>query len=456
MGKEDNTGAEIRAADVSEQDTYAIGREAYWYTYPLVLMDLTRQQMTNIEAGEMPNRGPMMAFIHLHAFPGANEKVVVRPNFDTLYSLAWLDLTKEPAIISVPDVEEGRFYMLPMLDMWTDVFAIVGTRATGTKGGHYAIARPDWKGDLPAGVTRIDAPTPYVWILGRTQTNGPRDYSAVHKIQDAYGLTSLSQWGKTPQHIKVKIDPGVDMNTPPLEQINNMAAKAYFEYAAELMKKHPPHITDQVVIARMKRIGLEAGKSLDFDKLDPKIKQALKQACTDGLKAMQARYQKIGREANGWRILNTGIGVYGDNYLDRAVIDLVGLGANPPEEAIYPVNFADSEGNPVDGKNNYVLHFEKDQLPPVDAFWSVTMYDEAGFQAANPLNRFALGDRDDLIYNSDGSLDIYIQHESPGKAKESNWLPAPKGPLGITLRLYLPGMEALDGTWTPPPIRKVD
>ncbi len=455
MGKEDNAGAEIRAADVSEQDTYAIGREAYWYTYPLVLMDLTRQQMTNIEAGKMPGRGPMMVFTHRHAFPGANDREVVRPNFDTLYSLAWLDLTKEPAIISVPDVEEGRFYMLPMLDMWTDVFAIVGTRATGTKGGHYAIARPDWKGELPAGVTRIDAPTPYVWIIGRTQTNGPRDYSAVHKIQDAYGLTSLSQRGKTPQPIKVEIDPGIDMKTPPLEQINNMAAKAYFEYAAELMKKHPPHITDQVVIARMKRIGLEAGKSLNFDKLDPKIKQALKQACTDGLKAMQARYQKMGREANGWRI-TTGTGVYGDNYLDRAVIDMVGLGANPPEEAIYPVNFADSEGNPVDGKNNYVLHFEKDQLPPVDAFWSVTMYDEAGFQAANRLNRFALGDRDDLVFNPDGSLDIYIQHESPGKAKEPNWLPAPKGPLGITLRLYLPGMEALDGTWTPPPIRKVD
>jgi hypothetical protein len=436
------------------QEARQIAYEAYVYTYPMVLMDLTRLQMSNIEAGKIPGRGPMMTFTHNRAFPEANNREVVRPNFDTLYSFAWLDLTREPAIISVPDIQ-GRYYMLPLLDMWTDVFAIIGTRATGTKAGHYAIIGPDWSGKLPASFIRIDAPTPYVWVVGRTQTNGPKDYSAVHKIQDAYKLIPLSQWGITPQSIKVKIDPEVDMKTPPLDQTHNMPAKTYFEHAAELMKVHPPHITDQAIVARMRRIGLETGKSLNFDKLDSLVQQSLEKAGKDGLRAMQARFKRLGSEVNGWRVATSNLGVYGNDYLDRAVIAMVGLATNPPEEAIYPVNFADSEGKLVDGNNNYVLHFKKDQLPPVDAFWSITMYDEVGFHSANPLNRFALGDRDDLIYNSDGSLDIYVQHESPGKAKEPNWLPSPKGPLGITLRLYLPRIEALDGHWVPPPIKRM-
>ena len=437
---------------IRSDEARQVAQEAYVYTYPLVLMDLTRRQMTNIEAGKVENRGPAMTFTHVRAFPGADKREVVRPNFDTLYSLAWLDLTEEPAIVSVPEIQ-GRFYMLPLLDMLTDVFAIIGTRATGTQAGHYAVARPDWSGQLPAGVTRINAPTPYVWIIGRTQTNGPKDYDAVHRIQDALGLSPLSEWGKTRQPVKVEIDPDVDMETPPLEQIGRISASAYFEYAAELMKVHPPHITDHVIIARMKRIGFQAGQSLHFEGLDPTVRRALEQAPTDGLKSMQARFPKIGSEANGWR-LSTGMGVYGNNYLDRAVIAMVGLGANPPEEAIYPINFSDSEGNPVVGEHDYVLHFERDQLPPADAFWSVTMYDEVGYHAANRLDRFALGDRDDLVFNPDGSLDIYIQHESPGAAKEPNWLPAPRGRLSITMRLYAPRMEALDGRWVPPPIRR--
>lgn len=441
---------------VTTQESRRIAQEAYIYAYPLVLMDLTRRQLTNIEPGKMPARGPMMAFAHVRTYPTAESREVIRPNFDTLYSIAWLDLTKEPAMISVPAIQ-GRYYMLPLLDMWTDVFAIVGTRATGTGSGSYALARPEWQGELPANVTRIDAPTPYVWILGRTQTNGPKDYSNVHKIQDAFMVTPLSQWGKKPRPTKVKIDPRVDMKTPPMNQLHSMAARDYFEYAAEVMKLHPPHITDQAIVARMRRIGIEAGRSLNFGRLDPAIQRSLAKAPEDGLKAMQARFAsgKMGTRINGWSVTTQNIGVYGNNYLDRAVIAMIGLGANPPEEAIYPVNFTDDQGKPVDGRNKYVLHFGKGQLPPADAFWSLTMYDEVGFQAANRLNRFAVGDRDDLVLGPDGSLDIYIQHESPGKAKAPNWLPCPKGRLGMTLRLYLPRQEALEGRWVPPPVKRV-
>jgi hypothetical protein len=337
--------------------------------------------------------------------------------------------------------------------MWTDVFAVPGKRTSGTKPGNFAVVPPGWSGALPEGIERINAPTPYVWIIGRTQTNGPKDYDTVHKIQDGYRITPLSQWGKQPSATRAEIDSTVDMKTPPLVQVNSMPAGKYFSYAAELMKVNPPHITDWSTIARLKRLGLEPGKSFDFAKADPVVQNALEQATTEGLKVMKEKLPTLARVVNGWQMNTDTMGVYGDYYLKRAIVALVGLGANQPADAIYPLNVTDADGRPVDGSNKYVLHFSKEQLPPVDAFWSLTMYDSQGFPGANSLNRFAIGDRDDLKYNDDGSLDLYIQHESPGMDKESNWLPAPTGPLGLTLRLYAPKAQALDGRWVPPPVK---
>jgi len=440
----------------TEQDFYEIGVEAYVYFYPLVTMDVSRKQFTNIEAGKMVGRGPMNTFTHIRAYPTADLKVVVRPNFDTLYSLAWLDLTKEPLVVSAPDTED-RYYMLPMLDMWTDVFAVPGKRTSGTKPGNFAVVPPGWQGQLPSGVDKIQAPTPYVWVIGRTQTNGPKDYAAVHKVQDGYTVTPLSQWGKTPQPVKPGIDPSVDMKTPPLDQVNKMPAPEYFKYAAELLKLHPPHVADWSIIARLQRIGIEPGESLDYEGLDPRVRQALEKAATDGLKGMYAKIPTIARVVNGWSMNTDTMGVYGIYYLKRAMVSMLGLGANQPEDAIYPMNLGDADGKPLVGENKYVLHFNKEELPPVEAFWSVTMYDSAGFQVANPINRFAIGDRDQLKYNADGSLDLYLQNESPGPDKESNWLPSPaKGTLGVTLRLYAPKAQVLDGRWNPTAFRRVD
>jgi hypothetical protein len=342
-----------------------------------------------------------------------------------------------------------------MLDMWTDVFAVPGKRTSGTKPGNFAVVPPDWTGDLPSRVEKIQAPTPYAWVIGRTQTNGPGDYAAVNKTQDGFTITPLSQWGKAPQPVKLVIDTAVDMKTAPLDQANKMPARAYFRYAAELMKVNAPHITDWSTIARLQRIGLHPGKSFEFDSLDPATQQALGKAVVDGLKLMYAKLPTFARVVNGWQMNTDTMGVYGNYYLKRAIVALVGLGANQPDDAIYPINIADADGKPVMGGNNYVLHFSKEQLPPVDAFWSVTMYDGAGFAVANKIHRFAIGDRDPLKYNSDGSLDLYIQHESPGPGNESNWLPAPeKGTLGITMRLYAPKMQALDGRWVPPAVQR--
>ncbi|SHH02766.1 DUF1254 domain-containing protein [Bradyrhizobium erythrophlei] len=439
---------------ITEEAAHAIGVDAYLYFYPLISMDITRKQSTNIEAGKELGKGPMNMFVNVPAFPPADLKVVVRINFDTLYSIAWLDLTREPQIVSVPDTD-GRYYLLPMLDMWTDVFASPGWRTTGTQAGTFLLTPPGWSGAVPEGFTRINAPTPYVWIIGRTKTDGPADYDAVHKIQAGYKVTPLSGWGKAPEPVTVTIDPGVDMKTPPKIQVDTMPAAKYFAYAAELLKLHPPHITDQPIIAQMKLIGIEPGKSFDFDKLDPAVKKALESVPEAAQQLMKWKMPTLARVVNGWSMNTDTMGVYGNYYLKRAMVTQFGLGANLPEDAIYPLNLFDDTGKPLDGANKYTLHFERGATPPVNAFWSITLYDAEGFQVANVLNRFAVSSWMPFKTNADGSLDLYFQNESPGKEKEANWLPAPKGAFNLTMRLYGPKSEALTGRWSPPPVTKV-
>ena len=441
------------SAPITEEEAHAIGVDAYLYFYPLLTMDITRKQSTNIEAGKEFGKGPMNTFANVPAYPPADLKVVVRINFDTLCSIAWLDLKKEPQVVSVPDTD-GRFYLLPMLDMWSDVFASPGWRTTGTTAAQFALVPAGWKGDLPKELQRIDAPTPYVWIIGRTKTNGPADYDAVHKIQAGYTVIPLSQLGKTPAKVAVKIDPAVDMKTPPKIQVDTMPASKYFAYAAELLKLHAPHITDQAIIAQMKRIGIEPGKSFDFDKLAPAVKKALESAPEDAQRLMKWKVATLARVVNGWSMNTDTMGVYGNYYLKRAMVAQIGLGANLPEDAIYPLNLFDDTGKPLDGASKYTLHFDKGATPPVNAFWSITLYDAEGFQVANVLNRFAVSSWMPLKTNADGSLDLYFQNESPGKDKEANWLPAPKGAFNLCMRLYGPKTEALTGKWNPPPVMK--
>jgi hypothetical protein len=440
-------------APITEQEAHAIAVDAYLYFYSLITMDVTRRQSTNIEPGKELAKGPMNMFVSVPTYPPADMKLVVRPNFDTLYSIAWLDLTKEPMVVSAPDTG-GRYYLLPMLDMWSDVFASPGWRTTGTQAGNFLITPPGWSGTVPAGMTQIAAPTPMVWIIGRTKTDGPSDYDAVHKIQDGYKVTPLSQWGKAPVPPTVTIDPSVDMKTPPKVQVDSMPAEKFFAYAAELLKVNPPHITDQPIIARLKRIGFEAGKSYDASKLDPAIRNALASAPEEARQLMAWKIPTLARVANGWSMNTDTMGVYGNYYLKRAIIAQYGLGANLPEDAIYPVNLADESGKPLDGANKYTLHFDKGGAPPAAAFWSITLYDDAGFQVANALNRFAVSSWMPFKYNADGSLDLYFQNESPGADKEANWLPAPKGAFNLLMRLYAPKSEALTGKWNPPPVTR--
>ncbi|MGY4572733.1 DUF1254 domain-containing protein [Bradyrhizobium sp. USDA 3256] len=453
-------GLPASAQSISDQQAYEIARDAYVFAYPIVTMDISMRQSTNVpNANTVPLRAPINQFAHARTYPRAEDRDVVRYNFDTLYSPVWLDISPEPIILSVPDTG-GRYYLLPMLDMWTDVFSVVGSRTTGTRAGSFAIVAPGWNGTLPEGLTKIVAPTPTIWILGRTQTNGPADYDNVHKVQDGYKLTPLSQWGKAiPPQADMPTDPAIDNKTPPLVQVNKIDGVAVLGRLAELMAKHPPHANDYPILFRMRQIGLEPGKPFDAAKLDPALVKTINAAAKDALADLEQSGKSgagIGLHVNGWFYQTSTVGTYGTAYKLRGMGTLIGLGVNLPEDAVYPASFVDGDGKPYSGANRYVLHFDNGKLPPASAFWSVTLYDKDGFQAPNALNRFALGDRDKLKFNADGSLDIYLQNESPGADRESNWLPAPAGEFNLAMRLYSPQRAALDGSWTPPPVRKAN
>jgi hypothetical protein len=452
-----------QSTPISEQEAHAIAVEAYLYFYPLVTMDLTRRQMINVPAGKEPGFGPPNTFHNVPGYPSATDRVVVRPNFDTLYSIAWLDVTKEPVIVSVPDTN-GRYYLLPMLDMWTDVFASPGWRTTGTHAQHFLVAPAGWRPDLrdrfieefrlPRDTQRINAPTSHAWLIGRIKTDGPQDYDAVHEIQSGLKVTPLSEWSRPPRPVEVKTDPSVDMKTPPKIQVEAMPGDKYFAYAADLLKVNRPHITDEPILALMKKIGIEAGKSLDLAKVSPAVRTALDSAPASAQRLMEWKMPTLARVANHWSMNTDTMGVYGNYYLKRAIVANIGLGANAPEDAVYPLNLGDQMGRPLDGASKYLLHFDKGALPPVNAFWSVTLYDPQGYQVANPLDRFAVSNWMPFKYDPDGSLTLYFQNESPGKDKEANWLPAPKGPFNLTMRLYAPKSEVLTGKWNPPPVVK--
>ena len=428
--------------------THEIGTQAYIYAYPLVLMEITRRVAINVDVPTVT----MNRFGHLRTFPDHRFRQVVRPNADTLYSIAWFDVSKEPQVLSAPDTG-GRYYMLPMLDMWTDVIAAPGSRTSGTKAANFAIVGPTWQGDLPDGVEPVRSPTKIGWIIGRTQTNGAADYENVHRIQDGYKLTPLGRWGKpyTPP-AKSPVNPTWDMKTPPPVQVARMSAKDFFELFAKLLKDNPPHELDWNMVEQLKQIGIIPGEDFRFSALSVEKQKALDRAVGDAQKMIAGKSEEA---VNGWVVPREMMGTYGTSYLRRAYIALIGLGANVPEDAVYPMSNVDGGGNPYSGSHRYVLHFDKAELPPVRGFWSLSMYNEEMYFAENPIRRYAIGDRDKLQFNKDGSLDIYIQHASPGKDRESNWLPAPKGRFDLVLRAYWPMLEVLTGGWNPPAVKRV-
>jgi hypothetical protein len=431
---------------MNDKDLDSLAAEAWIFGYPLVLMDVSRQVMTT--QGAPPN-----SFDHMRAFPDHTFTDVVTPNADTLYSSAWLDLRDEPIVLSLPEMT-GRYHMMPMLSGWTDVFAAPGSRTTGEDGGEFAICPPGWEGDLPAGVTRIDAPTSMVRVIGRTSASGTKDYLAVHALQNNYLLTPLSEFTEhaAPPRPVTPLSTTTDASAP-VDQVARMDGPTFFSRLASLLADNPPTPPDQTFVDSLAALGIRPGLPLDLS--DPAAAIAVAAAPSAG----QAALRRIGAEmsedtSNGWSIPR-GLGSYGTDYGRRAYVAFLGLGANLDADAIYPYVMVDGEDRALNGGHQYVLHFEAGELPPVKGFWSLTMYDDKQFFVDNPIDRYAIGDRDNLTYGQDGSLDIWIQHEDPGAEFLSNWLPAPTGSFNLIFRAYWPQQAALDGTWAPPPITRL-
>ena len=434
-----------------------IAIDGYVYGYPLVLMELTRQRITNFErpTADVGSPGaPMNQFVHMRDFPEATFTDIVRPNADTLYSSAFVDVSREPQVIRIPD-SGGRYYLLPMMDMWTDVFASPGKRTTGTGEQALVIADTDWDGELPRDVALIRAPTSGVWVLGRTQAAGPADLKDVHAFQDGMSITPLSAWGSYYEPPAGKVDPGLS-NVRPVEEVARMDAPTFFSLLARLLRVYRPHGNDYPILDRLARIGVVAGQPFDASKLAPGLQQALGAAPAAAQEEIRGFIERAAPIVRGWMMLKSPIGTYGTAYLHRAMVAYIGLGTNTLEDACYPTLLADGDGKPLSSDQRYVVHFDKQQIPPVRAFWSLTIYNDRQLFADNPISRYAIGDRDDLKFNGDGSLDIYVQRQAPGGDRDRNWLPAPaSGGFSMNLRLYWPEREIIDGRWNPPPVQRV-
>ena len=448
-----------RAADLTPQEAKKIAVDAYIYGYSLMTSDVTEKAFINTTA---PNpetfQAPLNQFVSIPKYPPADYKGVTAPNADTLYSAAFLDVSKEPIILSYPDMH-GRYFLFPIYSQWTNVLAAPGKRTLGTGAQTIAIIGPNWQGTLPSGITqKVKSPTNSVFIIGRVYADGtPEDYAAVNAAQKEFKLVPLSSYGKPYTPPAGTVDP----HAPSVKErvrdiISAMDTQTYFNALAVSMAANPPVLPqDASIVAEMATIGLIPGKPFDLSKLPPAVQSALADVEKEASSKIEGQLKTGNKVVNGW-LLTSGTGDYGTKYLWRAAISNYGWGANLTKDAIYP-STKDSEGKPLVGANTYVIHFANGQTPPTDGFWSITMYDNSYYFYPNALNKLTMSMRDHPVVNPDGSLDLYFSHDKPAQAPEANWLPAPSDQFILMLRMYWPKEtppSILDGTWSPPPVKK--
>jgi hypothetical protein len=451
-------------APLTADEAKQIAIDAYIYGYSLITTEVTRVQMTSVDKIE-GLRGPMGQFINVKRYPPGDYRGVSAPNADTLYSAAWVDVGTEPVVFSHPDMGK-RFYLFPMYSLWMPVIECPSKRTTGDAAATYLLTGPNWNGEVPAGMKQIKSPTKYMLILGRTYADGTEeDYKIVNALQAQYKLVPLSSYGKPYKYVAPKFnpDPGYSLSDKPQAVIDAMDLSAYFNMMAKLMGDvAPPAAEDAPMVTKMAKIGLVPGQPFDLAKLDPAVQAALKEVVQIASEKIFSQKQTSGTRVNHW-LIPAAAGAYGTDYLQRAFIAAFGWPANLPEDAVYPYAEQDSTGQKLSGANKYTLTFPTGQTPPVEGFWSITMYIEDGglWFYPNPLNKFTVSPRNNLKTNDDGSLTLYFQHESPGEEKEANWLPAPEGPFTLMLRMYWPKetppsiLPPGKGTWKPPGVKEV-
>lgn len=438
--------------DTSPEQAKALAREAFLFGLPLVYIDTQVGVLSHVTK-PVGARAPINQFAHFRAFPDASNKTVVGLNVDTLYSLAQLDLSEEPIMLSVPEMGD-RFWIAQIVDGWNNVPHAPGSRTVGGGGGDFALTGPDWKGTLPEGVDHLPIATSIAIIGGRIYTGGPDDYTAVHALQDGLRLVPLSAWGTdySPPE-EVPLEPGVTEG-PVGNQVMTMSAETFFGRLNKLLVENPPEPDDPALMARISALGIAPGADFETAGVDPDVRQAIDDGVADAQQAIRDEEHKLGERVNGWN-LSRDLGRYGTNYTYRAAWTFFGVGGNLIEDAFYPLSLVDSDGRAYNAANSYTLRFAEEQLPPVEAFWSLTIYDKDSYLIDNPINRYALGDRSNLNVADDGSVTIAIQ-ASPPSDKDTNWLPSPKeGGFKLALRLYAPKPEVKDGSWVPPAVQRV-
>jgi hypothetical protein len=440
------------------KEATAIAEEAYIYAFPM----MENYRTMYVQAVDRAAPGYVAGFnelVHKTELLGPEFKDIVRPNNDTMYSFAWLDLRAQPVVITVPEIK-NRYYSVQLIDMFTHNFDYIGTRATGTEAGSYLIAGPGWDGTKPGDAKAVfQSESSFVYCVIRTEVGGPDDVAAVVSLQKRYRLTPMNVFlGRT----GAPVAPGI---TFPRYNPSRAKSAAFVDLLNFLLTEVVIVPEEEELMGRFLRIGIRAGAQSASRSLSPELRDALEEGVGRGMAAIEkaaydpSQLQGVAlREGHGWRGM---AGMFGPGtlmrtrYLARAVAAMIGLYGNDVEEAYYPVGNSDASGDPLDGsKQQYVMRFEKDELPAVDAFWSMTMYGLPDqLMVPNPIGRYSIGDRSKLAYGKDGSLTIYIQRESPGEKKSSNWLPAPEGAFSLQFRMYLPKPESLDPLYLPPAVQ---
>lgn len=453
-----------RAQGLSPTEARQIAEDAYVYGYSLITTEVTRVQMSNVPKVEAL-KAPMGQLFNVPRYPPAEYRGVSAPNADTLYSVGWLDLS-EPRVFSHPDMGD-RYHLFEVVDLWmSDSKSSPSKRTADGKAANYLFTGPGWKGEVPAGMKHIPNATRYIVILGRTYADGTeKDFKTVNELQAQLKFTPLAAWGKpyTPVAAPVNPNPGFSMTDNPQAVILAMGTEGYFNMLARLMAGDaPPATDDTAMLATMAKLGVVPGKPFEMSKLDPAVQAALKDIPQSALKKIEENQGAMGEKVEGGWVVSKGLGSYGpETYMKRAVVAAFGWPANQEVDAVYPSTEVDSAGQKLTGANKYTLTFPKDAIPPVNGFWSITMYmiDQGWWFVPNQLNKFTVSMRDNPKFNADGSLTLYFQNESPGADKEANWLPAPKGPFLPLLRMYYPKENSpsiLNGSWKIPPVVKVN
>jgi hypothetical protein len=441
---------------LSDSQVALIAEEAYIYAFPMMGAYKAMYEF-NIDRKSSQYKGPFNQIVNEARVFTPKDTSIPTPNSDTPYSMVQLDLRAEPMVLCVPEVDKGRYYSVQLTDLYTFNYGYIGSRAIGNKAGCYLVAGPSWGGDKPKGIDKVfRSETDFSLAIFRTQLLSPADMDNVKKIQAGYKVVTLSEFNKK------KAAEAMPLPEFPKFDQNGAFGTDFISYLNFLLTFCPEVAAEGALRARFAAIGIEEGKAFDFAKLPPERQAAIGKGIKEGLKKIELKRAGIGKDENGWRV-GSAFGnraFYKGDWALRAAAAMAGIYGNDAVEALYPMAATDNQGAKLDGKKHrYTVTFPEGQLPPVNAFWSVTMYDgKTQLLIANPLNRYLINSPmlPDLKKNADGSLSLYIQKDSPGADREANWLPAPDGPIYMVMRLYWPKPEALNGQWQPPAIVRVE